>query len=211
MIRKLLIIGSGFLLLVTSVFSQNYHSYESRRHEPEKLNTVSLDYGFLSTVNLSLYIGSWAIDYFIDTYGNTINHTGYQVTGPLGISYTRNITNFELGVSIWYSSHGIIFSGYPYGTPTIRTYGLLIDANYIYFNRNNFRLYSGLSFGPGYFKVSNIVDDKILQKFEKYLSSLYLAGQVNVFGVRYGKDFGITVETGFGHKGLVHFGVDYMF
>ncbi|MFB6319287.1 hypothetical protein [Saccharicrinis sp. FJH54] len=211
--RKTFYILSVALIAGFQVFSQSYHSYYNRKAQPEKQNTVSLEYGFLSTVNIGVYLVATGVDYLIDEYGNELNRNGYTVTGPLGFSYMRHFNKFEIGGEFWLSRHSINFSGYSYGSPTVKTYAFLLNANYIYLNKNNFKLYSGLSFGPGYIGISNLTDDSLLQKLEKYLplSSMYLASHINVFGLRYGKDFGVCVETGFGHKGLIHFGVDYMF
>ncbi|MFB6342461.1 hypothetical protein ACE1ET_12085 [Saccharicrinis sp. FJH62] len=213
MIKRALLTISAICLISFSGFSQKYNSYYGRRSAPEKLNSISVEYGFLSTVNIGVYLVATGVDYLIDEYGNEVNRTGYTVTGPLGISYMRRFNNFEVGAEFWLSRHSINFSGYSYGSPTVKTYAFLLSASYIYLNKNNFQLYSGLSIGPGYIGISNIIDDSLLQKLEKYLplSSMYLASHLNVFGVRYGKDFGVTVETGFGHKGLIHFGVDYRF
>lgn len=209
--KKHIIVLSAFLLYALFASAQ-YNNYRyGKAANQEKFNSIGIEYGFLSTANLTVYIGSSIVDYFIDEYGEEINHTGYSVTGPLGISYTRRIENFEIAGSFWFSRHSINFSGYPYGTPSIRTLGFLIDANYIYFNRNKINLYSGLSIGAGHIKLSNIVDDAIIRKLEKYTSTMYFASHFNLFGIRYGKDFGVSLETGFGHKGLIHFGVDYMF
>lgn len=209
--KRIFLFSIIFFFLLAAVNAQRYQQKYGRQAYQDKLNSVSVEYGFLSTVNLTVYLGSSIIDYFIDEYGNEINHTGYAVTGPLGISYMRRINNFEIGSSLWFSRHSIHFSGYDYGAPTVKTFGLLFDANYIYYSRNSFELYSGISLGPGYFKISNVVDEAIIQKLEKYLSSVYLASHLNLFGIRYGKDIGVCIETGFGHKGLIHFGVDYRF
>lgn len=191
--------------------NQRYNQRYGKQAQVEKLNTVALDYGFFSTVNLSLYLGSSIANYFIDEYGENIEHTGHSVLGPTGISYMRKIRRFEIGASAWYSSHALKFSGYQYGSPAVRTYGLLFDANFIYLDNPNISLYSGISLGPGYIKIANVVDEAILKKIENYLGTAYIASHINLFGIRYGKDFGVTLESGFGHKGLVHFGVDYRF
>ena len=200
------------LAFTVSLNAQQYSYRYSQKAETEKLNSISLDYGLWSSVNLALFLGSSAIDYFVEEYGETIHHTGHSTVGPLGVSYSRTINRFELGASFWYSHHGLKFSGYEYGTPTVRTYGLLFDASVIYLNSNNFKLYSGLSVGPGFITIDNIVDDELLSKLEKYIgTAVYIASHFNLFGIRYGKDFGVSFETGFGHKGIFRLGVDYMF
>lgn len=200
------------ILFSVTVNSQQYSYRYSQKAEQEKLNSVSLEYGLWSSVNLALFLGSSAIDYFVEEYGETLHHTGHSTLGPLGVSYSRTINRFELGASFWYSHHGLQFSGYNYGTPTVRTYGFLLDASFLYLNSNNLKLYSGFSIGPGFISLDNIVDDALLTKFEKYIGTAgYIASHINLFGIRYGKDIGVSFEGGFGHKGILRLGVDYKF
>lgn len=78
--------------------------------------------------------------------------------------------------------------------------------DYRYWERENFAVYSGLSIGVG-----NVGSHGTINPAGTLSAGLIPAGQLNLFGISYGKKWNGYVEWGFGSNGLINMGLTRRF
>lgn len=84
---------------------------------------------------------------------------------------------------------------------------LMLRFDFHYLRKEKLSMYCGLSAGISFVEGKNISGAEDLALPSKSLFAFHL----NAFGIRFGKDLGFFLESGFGYNGLVSGGIDYQF
>jgi len=149
-------------------------------------------------------------DIFTD---DEINDNSTQ-TGIISLGYNRFLSEkIKLGVSGSYAKyttkrdytkHGEVVKQIKWSDSFI-TVMLRFDFHYV--RKEKISMYSGISVGASFVKGDNISGDEDLALPSNTLFAFHL----NAFGIRFGKDLGFFLESGFGYNGIVSGGVSYQF
>lgn len=178
-----------------------------------KTNEFSISYGFYST-NGALIDETMDDVITIISLGTVVAQAqNIKETGPILISY-RNIAKpwFRVGVIAGYTNveyDWVESSLYSSGTSSRKversSYTFATEADFRYLRRENFTMYSLIGFGY------TVVDDRSepTETGEEWENHFDM--HISFVGFRYGKDLGGFIELGAGYKGLVNFGMNYMF
>lgn len=92
------------------------------------------------------------------------------------------------------------------GTSSIstKTYAVLAELKYNYINHQHFRLHSGIGAGVAHARTS--AEDDVRVEKDKTTDFAY---QIDAIGVSYGKAFSVSLNIGYGYKGLANLGLAY--
>ncbi len=156
---------------------------------------------------------------FFNDLGHTLfttddSDTKTGMTGIISAGYNRFLSEkIKLGISGSYSKYtnslDIIKDGEVKGnfkwSDSFITLMLRFDFHYV--RKEKISMYSGLSFGVSFVDGKNISGGEDLA----LPSGTLFAFHLNAFGVRFGKDLGFFLESGFGYNGIISGGISYQF
>lgn len=125
--------------------------------------------------------------------------------GAFQLGYKYSVTDkINLGISLAYEwakansfkdmeTLGKLHSDY---------YTVAVEADYVYFRKENFTFYSTLGLGGTLYEQVSKIDGT-----KDSSNRTNLNFQISPVGIKYGGHFGFFSEIGFGYKGLFNFGV----
>lgn len=184
-------------------------------YSQDRNNEVYLNYGVGTMPAFSEAFGDFFEDLLIGAFtGATVQSTETNTFGVAGLGYKRNLSKrITLGLGFLYQSFDV--------TQTVKMplTGNLVDIKsqdiyYTFMARFDFsyvttewvNMYSGV--GAGVSVNQYVFDD---DKQGKDDNNIYVAWQVNAFGIRVGKTLGGFAEVGFGYAGIVNAGLSLKF
>lgn len=131
----------------------------------------------------------------------------------ISITYHRNINN-----RFWYGVSASFKQAFTYGYPQYtggedskeigNIFAFMPSLKFAYYNSDKLQMYSSIQAGFCF------LAGKPLYGFTNangYSAKVGLFGQLTGFGIRYGKDFFIGTELGYGSKGIINFIAGYKF
>lgn len=131
----------------------------------------------------------------------------------ISITYHQNINGkFWYGVSASFKQK--FFFIYPTYTgkrgslEANNIFALMPALKFAYYNSERLQMYSELQFGFSVSTGKTVYNDT---NTEDRNATVGLFGQLTGFGIRYGKDFFIGTELGYGSKGIINFVAGYKF
>ncbi|MFC6101334.1 outer membrane beta-barrel protein [Olivibacter domesticus] len=130
-----------------------------------------------------------------------------KYSGAIFGGYRAYITKkLEFGGTFVYenSSKDLLSESTKAGSVSTNTYAVLAELKYNYINHENFRLHSGLGAGVAHAR-SSTQDDVIIEK-DKTTDFAY---QVDAIGISYGHPFSISLNLGYGYKGIANLVLAY--
>ena len=178
------------------------------KHESSYLkNEIYGAYGAASAQEIASFFDNmlaFPISFFL------LSAESHSPVGPVMIGYRHYLNkNISIGIMGSYTAYK---TDYRYtlkdsviGTTDDKFYTVMARGDINYVNDNYFQMYSGLSVGLTNFKT-NYADST-----SGSISTNHLAYQVNLVGVRVGKNFGAFLELGFGYNGIFNGGISYKF
>jgi len=195
-------------LTVILVFVVTSGSYSQVKHNESYLkNEIYGSYGAASAQEIASYFNNmltFPISFFL------LSSESRNPVGPVMFGYRRYL-NKQLSIGIT-GSYTAYKTDYHYtlndsliGTTDDKFYTVMVRGDYSFVHSDYFQMYSGGAVGLTNFK-SNYADST-----SKSVSTSHLAFQVNVLGVRVGKNFGAFLELGFGYNGIFNGGISYKF
>ena len=171
-------------------------------------NEIYGSYGAASAQEIASFFDNmlaFPISFFL------LSAESHSPVGPIMVGY-RHYLNKQISIGIM-GSYTAYKTDYRYtlkdsviGTTDDKFYTVMVRGDYNFVNADYFQMYSGLSVGLTNFK-SNYADSTS----SSGVSTTHLAYQVNVVGVRFGKNFGAFIELGFGYNGIFNGGISYKF
>jgi hypothetical protein len=171
------------------------------------------------TSNIKAGIGVFSSSSLLDITSNlvfsslsagTVKYDNISGFGALYLTYEYAIANgLMLGATFVYESvtEDIFIGENPSGEVSHNHFTTGLEANYHYISGELFQMYSGV--GVGYTTQSDKYDGS--ESNVEDGSDSYFNFQINALGFRYGSNFGIFAEVGFGYKGLLNAGLSYQF
>lgn len=133
--------------------------------------------------------------------GGTYNVANSKYTGAVFAGYRGYIAErLELGGTFVYehASKDILIESAKAGSISTKTYAILAELKYNYINKEKFRLYSGAAAGLAHSRIS--AEDNVDTEKSKTNDFAY---QVDGIGVSYGDAFSISINAGYGYKGII--------
>ena len=188
------------LVLVVSFVSVNAQFASYDRHD------ISLGYGLFTPDQFMNVESSMLNDQFDD---KRYVRDNFSSMGGFYLSY-KHINKAETtwwGFSLGYEQNKseIYYLGQFAGDLNRTFYTLAFEGQLRYVNKGIIQVYSGLGLGFSFGQESLSASDYHL---EESSASLYrLAYQINVAGVRIGKQIAGFAEFGYGYKGIINFGL----
>ncbi|QNL51916.1 outer membrane beta-barrel protein [Olivibacter sp. SDN3] len=139
--------------------------------------------------------------------GGSYNVADSRYTGAIFGGYRAYITErLEFGGTFVYenSSKDLLSGSTKAGDISTNTYAVLAELKYNYINHRHFRLHSGIGAGVAHAR-SSTKDDVIIEK-DKATDFAY---QVDAIGISYGNPFSISLNVGYGYKGIANLVLAY--
>lgn len=139
--------------------------------------------------------------------GGSYKVTDSKYSGAIFGGYRSYVTEkLELGGTFVYenSSKDVLMESAGTSSVSTKTYALLAELKYNYINHQSFRLHSGIGAGVAHARTSTEDDVKI----EKDKTTDF-AYQVDAIGVSYGKAFSVSLNVGYGYKGIANIVLAY--
>lgn len=175
----------------------------------DKKHDLSLSYGIVTTDQVVDIFETILTAAF--SFGN-YTKTNLEYTGAKFITYKYGV-NKRLKAGATFGIDGVkgdllnANTEEIFGTFSTNHYTIAAEADLRYINTNWFEMYSGL--GLGYTFTRQYGEDNT--GVSDITNSRHVAFQLNLAGFRFGKNFGAYMETGFGYKGILNFGLSYRF
>lgn len=175
----------------------------------DKKHDLSLSYGIVTTDQVVDIFETILTAAF--SFGN-YTKKNLEYTGAKFITYKYGVTK-RLKAGATFGIDGVKGDLYNantedfFGTFSTNHYTIAAEADLRYINTNWFEMYSGL--GLGYTFTRQYGEDNT--GVSDVTNSRHVAFQLNLAGFRFGKNFGAYLETGFGYKGILNFGLSYRF
>ena len=167
--------------------------------------------------------GAGSLFYFTGLSNQSHHHmysygsdTYLRSAGTFLLGYTRNLNRVvSMGVIFSYMPANSDFTDYSYdkpgngsneitGSASDNILGAITRITFSYVSKPAFRIYSGIAIGV-------TVDCGTVTYNGNTVSrrKLYPAGEITLFGVRFGRALGGFVEMGFGTNGIITAGISY--
>lgn len=173
----------------------------------QQKNHIYVGYGVASADD----IGNELADIIVTAIsGGTVTTANASYSGVFFAGYRTYVTpKLEVGGTVIYehASRDVFVNGKADGSVSTDSYGLLAELKYNYINRSRFRLHSGIGAGMAHSSVSADNEDHDINEDE----TNSFAYQVDAIGATYGDRFSVSVNLGFGYKGIVNAGLAYDF
>lgn len=185
------------LLLVLSAFSAKAQK-----------NEIYVSYGFASSQEIIESLSGIATPVATLGFANSTSDINY---GPIVIGYNHYV-NDKWSVGGLYSNTSLNGSISSSGTPPVTAYyqntynTVMLRTDYHYLTGHKLQLYSGIAAGVSFTQSK---PDK--GSTGEKSSATDFAYQLNALGLRYGTDWGIFAELGFGYNGVLSFGISKKF
>lgn len=156
--------------------------------------------------------GNFTLDHFFNVDSKILpqdyERSELSSKGALFISFSHQLSDFILsGASLGSNkiTSDILQSNQKIGILNRYLYTLAIEADFIYFRRQNFQLYAvagyGYSLGKDeYFLNNGETDDGFIG---------FMVFQLSPLAIRVGNRIALFTELGFGYKGIVSLGFTY--
>src|SRR5690606_20456350 len=180
------------------LFSQNSFAQQD--------NHIYIGYGVASVRSIENALE----DLIITTAtGGSLTSANDKNSGTIFAGYRNYVSEkLEVGGTVIFerASRDVLSNSEYTGSVASNTYAILAELKYNYFNHPRFRLHSGIGAGLAHSRIST-KDDAKTEK-DKVTSFAY---QVDAIGVSYGEKFSISLNAGFGYKGIVNAVVAYGF
>ncbi|RXM38962.1 hypothetical protein BOQ62_14255 [Chryseobacterium sp. CH21] len=160
---------------------------------------ISASYGVPSLYGVANDIGTSIVNGLILPNEKTPTSMGVAV---IGVAVYSNNNKWRYGVDVTNEFFTKIES-----VPQKNIFSVLPKVDYFWFNREKFRMYSGVAAGVTFNSHKYNLKD---QKETKSTDTIF-GFNVLPIGFRYGGDFGVFLETNLGMKGFVQGGVSYKF
>lgn len=198
-----------YCLIFFSVLIFTSGSFAQVKHnESYSKNEIYGSYGAASAQEIASFFDNmlaFPISFFL------LSAESHSPVGPVMIGY-RHYVNKHISFGIM-GSYTAYKTDYKYtlndsviGRTDDKFYTVMARGDINYINDNYFQIYSGLSVGLTNFKT-NYADSTS----SNGLSTNHLAYQINLVGVRVGKNIGAFIELGFGYNGIFNGGISYKF
>ncbi len=195
------------------VIAANVHD-EKKTGCTQNKHEIRIGYSDGITLGGSTFLGIGLSDAITGT-----KRTDTKTTGVFGIGYRYSACRrFKVGLDFGLSKVTSKVTGNKEKSPSIKekelNFIILPTADFIYFQRNLYRLYGSVSAGVDFTRNYEIrlnekgkEQDQKKSKFEKEF-----AYQINLIGLRIGNNrIGGFVEAGFGYKGFITAGLSLGF
>lgn len=159
--------------------------------------TFYLGYGVATTNSIEDIIADIVIT---TATGGSYKVADSKYTGAIFGGYRAYVTEkLEFGGTFVYenSSKDLLMESTKVSNISTNTYAVLAELKYNYINHENFRLHSGIGAGVAHAR-SSTKDDVIIEKDE----ATDFAYQVDAIGFSYGSAFSISLNLGYGYKGI---------
>ena len=180
-------------------------------------NTVSAqDKG---TSGFSVGFGGATSNSFLNTTTNIFssilsNNIDYRDGKAIGVFYIKGeyalIDKLMLGYTYGLESikDDVYLNNVKKGKLTTKYNTISLDLDYHYISKEKFQMYSG--FGLAYTFESAKYKGEVISSVGNGKDK-YFNFQINALGFRYGKNFGVFAELGYGYKGILNLGLSYQF
>ncbi|MGH2624929.1 MAG: outer membrane beta-barrel protein [Sphingobacterium sp.] len=190
-------------LLVTSVvcfilFSQNSFAQQD--------NHIYIGYGVASVRSIEDEIENIIIT---TATGGSLSSTNAKNSGTIFAGYRNYVSEkLEIGGTLIFehASRDILSDSKYSGSLASNTYAVLAELKYNYINHPRFRLHSGLGAGLAHSRIST--EDDVKTEKDQVTDFAY---QVDAIGVSYGEKFSVSLNAGFGYRGIVNAVLAYGF
>lgn len=139
--------------------------------------------------------------------GGSYNVADSKYSGAIFGGYRTYITKkLEFGGTFVYenSSKDLLKESIKAGSVSTNTYAILAELKYNYINHEKFRLHSGIGAGVAHAR-SSTKDDVIIE----HDNTTDFAYQVDALGFSYGKTFSVSLNVGYGYKGVANLVLAY--
>ncbi len=181
--------------------------YFIQESSAQQKNHIYVGYGIATADD----IGNELADIVITAIsGGKITTANSKYSGAIFAGYRTYITpKLEVGGTFVYErgAKDVLVDGKDGGTLTTNSYGLLAELKYNYINHTRFRLHSGIGAGMAHSQVST---EESEYKTDKENTNSF-AYQVDAIGATYGDKFSISLNAGFGYKGIINAVLAYGF
>ena len=134
--------------------------------------------------------------------GGIASTANVNYSGAIFAGYRRHLTEkMEVGGTFVFEngSKDVLSESTKIGSISTNSYAVLAELKYNYISRERFKLHSGVGAGFAHTRVSN--EDGAHTEKEKINRFAY---QVDAIGVSYGRRLSISVNAGYGYKGIVN-------
>ncbi|MFC5045817.1 hypothetical protein ACFSTE_19860 [Aquimarina hainanensis] len=202
--------------LVVAISSYATYAQESKKHE------VKIGLGLPSSSLIfknSIKSADLGKDFRISQGFNKLESDFKSGTGTLYLAYNHSVSErFQLGLFVSYEQikddiveRQLVSDRKNLLGKREQEHGTIaIEANYKYLNKDWFKLYSGL--GLGFTNVKEDFRSSANSSAVSYKKNENLINfHVTALGVRFGKRLGVSLEAGYGYKGIGNVGISYQF
>jgi len=193
-ITKLLCSAIAYFIL----FSQNSFAQQD--------NHMYIGYGVASVRSIENALEDLIIT---GATGGSLTTANDKNSGTIFAGYRNYVSEkLEVGGTVIFerASNDILSDSEYTGSVSSNTYAILAELKYNYINHTRFRLHSGIGAGLAHSRIST----KDNAKTEKDKTTNF-AYQVDAIGVSYGEKFSVSLNAGFGYKGVVNVVAAYGF
>lgn len=183
-------------------------------------NEVYAEYGVLSApligLSFSFALGNALGNAIVNGIVTNLGGTGVTYeeritgTGAIGLGYNRFSKpngRFSFGLNGVFErvTDRLEFSNGNVGEYRVDAFTLMARTDFRWINKPGFKFYSGVAFGGSYYKGYDVDDNTNGD------DDASIAFQVSPIGLRFGKQFGLFLEGGFGWNGLLVGGLSAKF
>jgi len=173
------------------------------------LQEFGLSVGTLTTMN---YLDKTEDVLFggIPGAGDSLSYSSFEspsITATYKLTALENLM-FRVDISWQSISEDVLVGNVKVGDKSTNFLSFGLGADYYYFTRGKLDVYSGFTVAPTlqYVSVRNVEDLDDLEATDAFFNY-----QINGLGVRYGENLAVTLELGYGYKGVGAFGVAYRY
>jgi opacity protein-like surface antigen len=202
---KKLLISLTFALMIGQLHAQT---------TDYKKNEIYAHYGVVTVQDFAVIFETL----FEEIEGAIINGIIMELGGP-GVTWTRETTSTGGAIGLGYNRYlkprwsvGVLgnyqgfkrtlkFSNGNVASAKDNFYTLMARTDFRWVNKPKFQMYTGVGIGGNY------IHSYDTSPGGENLRNTVLAGQLNLLGIRFGRDFGVHLEFGFGWNGLAGAGV----
>lgn len=192
-----------FFLLI--LFAVNSYSQET-------IHLISTGYGFSSTINNTKKLDDMlaaslkTVDFFKEQYSTGISYVSYKYAletsyVSLGATYAFEMKNGNIFTSAENSEGGIIKNFLGNYTKSFHT--VAAEVKYDYYRKKLFGLYAIGGFGITFQKEKYTPEQSLNSEVG---NNTFFNLQLTPLGIKYGEQFVVFGEIGFGYKGLLNIG-----
>lgn len=189
------------------VFAVLLTSISLNAQDQNKNNEISASYGILSIPEFEELI----VDVTSSLIGGADSAVINGSIGNIYLNYQHSLgEKFVLGFTFGYykADYKSFKKSVQIGDQTNYYYTFAIESKYKYIDHDKFQMYSGAGIGLTYNPVTFKSNDGSPETKDSFSNFTF---QIIGAGVRYGKNFGIFAEAGFGYKGILNGGVSFKF